>query len=160
MGIRTVLCLYAMTGMCGFAHAEVPKVGDTFGIHAGVLCDTSAQIADIVKAGATVFEGAQAKYKEYKATQNERGEPVCWNGRWAVNQPIVSVEILPDFFGIGGFSHAWSVGLVNEGIAGFLLWEEPVAIQPSSMPLKGREGDLRFILYEPNPVPWLWMFGA
>lgn len=124
--MRLCLLVASMVAIPVVSSAE-PKIGESLNVHSGILCDTAEQIAAIVTAGNHDFESAQAKYLEYKAQKNERDEPMCWFGRWALATPITSVIALPQFYGIGGLSNAWSVGLKStDGITGFLLWEEPL----------------------------------
>jgi hypothetical protein len=75
----------AALGLCAYSRAQAqdkiyydpPSPGQVIRVPENVLCDEKQQVVDIGKAGHSSFQGLVAKYQEYAAAKDAKGEPVC-----------------------------------------------------------------------------------
>lgn len=154
-----------VAGLLSSTATASPPPADYYGGFNGYyfICDSQEQATAIAQAGKDGADAVMAKFREYYALKNEKGESACGYqqlpGAWQVGERI---EFGPIKYGKDNHpATAWILHIGNADMALWMLYADTIeGVKPSSMPPSGREGKRSYILYEPNPVPWLWMFGA
>lgn len=151
MGTRISLCLYAIIGMCGFAHAEPIRAN-------AVLCNSAWEMTKFI----TMWDGKNGA--EVGESINKMvGKAVCGPGTWLM-EDIEPLHEITAPMGVFVLHKITLVGLVQDGLIFYgprltqYMVKKAEKAEPSSMPPKGREGMRSYIVLDKPPWSWTQLF--